>query len=119
MQTVTLTRLINLHSRILLTIFVSVSFIPKDEIKRYLCESTITYDGVESVTKYWKEREKDFPLLAQMARDYLSLMPGSVSSERSFSLSNLTISKTRTSLNPQTAKELVCAMSWSKLKLTD
>ena len=49
-----------------------------------------------------------------MAKDYLSMMPTSVASERAFSLGGLTITNTRTNLNPNTANESLCLFSWFK-----
>ena len=49
-----------------------------------------------------------------MAKDYLSMMPTSVSAERSFSLVGLTITDTRANLHPDTANECICLTSWKK-----
>jgi hypothetical protein len=45
-----------------------------------------------------------------MAKDYLSMIPTSVASERAFSLGRLTI----TNINPNTANESLCLFSWFK-----
>ncbi len=64
---------------------------------------------------YWKENSIRFPILSEMAKDYLSMMPTSVASERAFSLGGLTITNTRTNLNPNTANESLCLFSWFKI----
>ena len=44
-----------------------------------------------------------------MARDYVSLMPTSVPSEKTFSIGRLTVDDTRTKLH---SKKLLCLKSW-------
>ena len=69
----------------------------------------------EKLLSFWKENSKNFPTLSLIAKDYLSIMPTSVSSERAFSLAGLTVKKTRSRLHPDTAKELLCSQSWNKI----
>jgi hypothetical protein len=56
-----------------------------------------------------------FPILNIIAKDYLSMMPTSVASERSFLLARLK-TDLRASLNPNTkANQTICLSSWPKL----
>jgi hypothetical protein len=55
-----------------------------------------------------------FPILNIIAKDYLSMMPTSVASERSFLLARLK-TDLRASLNPNTANQTICLSSWQKL----
>ena len=68
-----------------------------------------------NVLDYWKEKSARFPILSLIAKDYLSIMPTSVASERSFSLAGLTITDIRSRLDPNTANETLCLSSWQKL----
>jgi zinc finger BED domain-containing protein 1 (E3 SUMO-protein ligase ZBED1) len=56
---------------------------------------------------WWKSREHLYPLHAKLARRYLCVPATSAPSERVFSSAGLTISKTRASLNPETADALI------------
>jgi hypothetical protein len=82
------------------------------EIKIYFQEPVVSDDT--NILSYWKANSIRFPNLSLMAKDYLSMMPTSVSSERAFSLAGLTITSTRSSLNPNTANETICLSSWLK-----
>ena len=64
---------------------------------------------------WWNENKSDFPILSIIAKDYLSIMPTSVCSERHFSLSGLTIDILRSSLHPDTAQYLICQTAWNKI----
>ena len=83
------------------------------ELKVYFSEPVIGFES--SVLDYWKENRERYPILHLIAKDYLSMMPTSVASERSFSLAGLTITDIRSSLNPNTANQTTCLSSWQKL----
>ena len=68
---------------------------------------------------YWKLRSSKFPVLAAMARDYLAVPATSCPSERLFSAAGNVISSTRSRLNPETARALLCLKSWYKSGLFD
>jgi hypothetical protein len=83
------------------------------EIKNYFSEPII---GPENDTlTYWKENSHRFPILNLMAKDYLSIMPTSVSSERAFSLAGLTITNIRANLDPNTSNQTLCLSSWQNV----
>ncbi len=67
-----------------------------------------------SFTQY---NEKRYPVWASLARDYLSVMAGSVSSERSFSSAGITISKRRNRLKADIVEALQCLKSMSRRSL--
>ncbi|CAB5171735.1 unnamed protein product [Rhizophagus irregularis] len=67
-----------------------------DELDRYLNSPV---DSNTGSLIWWKTYEKDYPVLSQIAKDYLTIQATSVPSERAFSISGLTISKTRNSPN--------------------
>ena len=83
------------------------------ELKIYFSEPLIVSES--SVLDYWKTNIARFPILSIIAKDYLSMMPTSVASERSFSLAGLQITDLRASLNPNTTNQTICLSSWQKL----
>ena len=67
-----------------------------EEISIYLTMK----DHKESALEFWQEKEKLLPTLAQMAKVYLCLSPGSVSVESLFSTTGLILNSKRSSLDP-------------------
>ena len=80
-----------------------------DELDRYLNSSV---DNRTDSLIWWKFHKKDYPILSQIAKDYLAIQATSVPSERAFSISGLTISKTRNRLDPETARAIICMKNW-------
>ncbi|GET61591.1 zinc finger BED domain-containing protein RICESLEEPER 2-like [Rhizophagus irregularis DAOM 181602=DAOM 197198] len=80
-----------------------------DELDRYLNSPV---DSNTGSLIWWKTYEKDYPVLSQIAKDYLTIQATSVPSERAFSISGLTISKTRNRLDPETARAIICMKNW-------
>ena len=101
-----------LYKRFLNT-FSNTNVTNNSELKVYFSEPVIVSES--NVLDYWKQNSERFPILHLIAKDYLSMMPTSVASERSFSLAGLTITDIRTSLNPNTANQTICLSSWQKL----
>ena len=62
--------------------------------------------------KWWKTNESQFPILAQIARDYLAIPATSVLLEQSFSVSKNLITGTRNRLLGKTIKTCMCLKSW-------
>jgi hypothetical protein len=92
----------------MLALVTSTTSLANNEIKTFFQEPIVAANT--DVLSYWKENSIRFPILSEMAKDYLSMMPTSVASERAFSLGGLTI----TNLNPNTAIESLCLFSWFK-----
>ncbi|GET50975.1 zinc finger BED domain-containing protein RICESLEEPER 2-like [Rhizophagus irregularis DAOM 181602=DAOM 197198] len=80
-----------------------------DELDQYLNSPV---DSNTGSLIWWKTYEKDYPVLSQIAKDYLTIQATSVPSERAFSISGLTISKTRNRLDPETARAIICMKNW-------
>ena len=96
-----------------LNVFSNTNETNNSELKIYFSEPLIVSES--SVLDYWKTNIARFPILSIIAKDYLSMMPTSVASERSFSLAGLQITDLRASLNPNTANQTICLSSWQKL----
>lgn len=86
----------------------------EDELSTYLKQPPIIYSNEYDILQWWKENNKDLPIMAQIAKDFLSLMPTSVPSEKCFSIGTLTVDKNRTRLHSNTVQELLCLKSWIK-----
>jgi hypothetical protein len=84
------------------------------EINNYLQEPRISSDE-KDILSWWRNNQCRFPILAKMARDYLSMQPSSVPSERGFSKSGITITDLRNRLHPETVRCLMCLHSWFKI----
>ena len=61
---------------------------------------------------WWQAHLNEFPILSNMARDYLSIQATSVASEQAFSIAGNTVTKTRNRLLPETTRACLCAKSW-------
>ncbi len=72
-----------IFKRVLAT-FTSTTSVNTAELKVYLKEPVVADD--EDILNYWKKNRMRFPILSSMAKDFLSMMPTSVLSERAFSL---------------------------------
>jgi hypothetical protein len=67
---------------------------------------------------WWQAHTTEFPILCEMARDFLTIQAISVASEQAFSVAGHTITKTRNHLLPETARATLCVKSWITNNLT-
>ncbi|GJW91002.1 zinc finger BED domain-containing protein RICESLEEPER 2 [Tanacetum coccineum] len=86
---------------------------PTNEFGRYVGTDWIDTVQPEEFTKFdilawWKGRESQFPVLAAMARDLLSVQASTVSSESAFSTSGRILSIRRTRLTPASLEMCIC-----------
>ena len=79
------------------------------ELDRYLA---LPIDDETEPLLWWQAHAKEYPVLSNMARDYLTIQATSVPSEEAFSIAGNTISKTRNRLLPETARACLCLKSW-------
>jgi hAT family C-terminal dimerisation region len=63
--------------------------------------------GYTNPLQWWKKNSADLPHLSVLARKYLCIPATSAPSERVFSAAGLTIAKTRASLHPENAADLI------------
>ena len=61
---------------------------------------------------WWSERKKEYPMLWNIAVNYLGISATSVPSERAFSIGGLTVTDLRNRLHVETVRELMCLKSW-------
>ena len=86
------------------------------ELDRYLA---LQEDEETDPLLWWQAHVKEFPIISDMARDYLTIQATSVPSEQAFSIAGNTISKTRNRLLPETARACLCLKSWIINKIGD
>ena len=61
---------------------------------------------------WWQAQQQGFPILSQIARDYLCIQATSVASKQAFSIAGQTISPLRNRLEAKTARATLCLKSW-------
>ena len=74
------------------------------EFQKYLAENLISID--DNPLKWWKSNQFCFPILAKVAKQFLSISATSVPCERLFSTSGNIITPKQASLEPNTANML-------------
>jgi hypothetical protein len=74
--------------------------VPENEIESYLSSSNARH-GTD-ISSYWKGNQNKYPILAEMARDFLSIQASSVSAERAFSSGGNLVTSKRCSMTGAT-----------------
>ncbi|GET00712.1 zinc finger BED domain-containing protein RICESLEEPER 2-like [Rhizophagus clarus] len=87
----------------------SITESEKSELDRYL--ALPNEEEIEPLL-WWHAHANEFPIISDMARDFLSIQATSVASEQAFSVAGNTITKTRNRLHPETARACLCVKSW-------
>uniref|UniRef100_A0A1X7T819 HAT C-terminal dimerisation domain-containing protein n=1 Tax=Amphimedon queenslandica TaxID=400682 RepID=A0A1X7T819_AMPQE len=72
---------------------------PESEVDRFLDEKQLPSDT--NVLDWWRVNSSKYPLLASLAKRYLSTPATSVPAERIFSAAGLTVNQQRASLSPE------------------
>ena len=80
-----------------------------NELEKYLLGGT--ENNIDPLL-WWKTQMKEYPILSQIARDYLSIQATSVASEQAFSVAGHTLTAMRNRLHPETARATLCVKSW-------
>ena len=82
----------------------------EDEFIRWPKERSVGEDA--NILQYWQSKQFEYPVLSQMARDYLAFPATSAASERVFSNGSDIITNKRNRLAPDTPRYLLCLRSW-------
>jgi hypothetical protein len=82
----------------------------EDELEIYFNSNSPSLDIMP--LEWWKIHSSEYPILSQMAKDYLAIMPTSVPCEQSFSIAGKQITQTRNRLDPDTTQACLCLKSW-------
>ncbi|GKD71634.1 zinc finger BED domain-containing protein RICESLEEPER 2-like protein [Tanacetum coccineum] len=86
---------------------------PSSELGRYGASDFLGQMSIEEfedldILGWWKARESQFPILAAMARDLLSVQESTVPFESAFSVSGRVISPRRIKLTPTSVEVCIC-----------
>lgn len=81
-----------------------------NEIDSYL--SNPLSDGKCDILLYWKLNSSSFPILSNMAKDFLAMPATSVSCEQMFSKAGDIITKKRNNISPTIIEKIMCCDSW-------
>jgi len=81
----------------------------RDELTKYL--ALPLEDHIDPLL-WWNVQQREYPILSQIARDYLCIQATSVASEQAFSVAGQTISSLRNRLEAETARATLCLKSW-------
>lgn len=74
------------------------------ELKDY--DKAITISRKDDPLQWWKGKKHQFPLLSQLARQYLAVQATSAPPERIFSVASRIITNMRTQMKPEVASQL-------------
>lgn len=85
------------------------STMESSELDRYL---ELPIDEEIDPLLWWQAHSSEFPIVSDMARDFLTIQATSVASEQAFSVAGSMITKTRNRLLPETARACLCVKSW-------
>lgn len=86
---------------------------PSSELGNYMATNFLAHFTVEEfqnfdILAWWKEKEVQFPILAAMARDLLTVQASTVASESAFSFSGRVITERRSKLTAESMEVCVC-----------
>ena len=92
--------------------------IPTDEYDRWQLDKSTECD-IDDPLQYWYQKRSEYPRLAQMAAEILSVQPMSAECERLFSSGGLMVSPLRTRLEATTIGIAQTLRSWLKAGLIE
>ena len=81
-----------------------------NEINKYW-NSTDADESVKPL-EWWKTHSSEYPNLAKLARDYLSIQASSVPCEQLFSIAGQVLCKSRNRLTGESVRACICLRSW-------
>jgi len=93
-------------------------FMPNDQNQRFITNELDMYFNSNPPSleimplEWWKIHSSEYPILARMAKDYLTVMSTSVPCEQLFSVAGKQITQTRNRLHPDTTRACLCLKSW-------
>ena len=84
----------------------------KTQLELYLDEPRVDRNAKLDILAFWKGNEFQYPEVAAMARDVLSILVSTVALESTFSVGGRVIDQFRSALKPDVVKALVCSRDW-------
>jgi len=88
------------------------------EVDLYLAEGRANKDI--NLTVYWKLKQSEYPILAILVKDFLSIIATSAPIEREFSkLLDIANNKKRNRLSARRVNQLICLKSWANIDINE
>jgi len=84
----------------------------KSKIYLYLTEDVEKLNANFDILNWWKVNSTKFPILAQIARDILSIPIPTVALESAFTIRGRVLDPSRSSLAPRTVEALIYSQNW-------
>jgi zinc finger BED domain-containing protein 1 (E3 SUMO-protein ligase ZBED1) len=86
------------------------------EVEQWLNQPVLPLDTPpDKIKAYMQSKAYEFPIITQIARDYLAIPATSAPSERVFSIAGNLISKKRTSIASENVRYVLCLRAWGLL----
>ena len=84
----------------------------KTQLELYLDEPRVDRNAKLDILAFWKGNEFQYPKLAAMACDILSIPISTIPSESTFSVGGQVVDQFRSALKPDLLEALVCSRDW-------
>ena len=84
----------------------------KSELDSYLEEDCMPDSSDFDILSWWKMNKARYPLLSEIAKDFLAIPISTVASESAFSTGGRILSPHRSRLHPDTLEALMCTQNW-------
>ena len=86
------------------------------EVDRWINQPCLPLESTpEHVKAYMQSKAYEFPLITQIARDFMAIPATSAPSERVFSIAGNLISKKRSRIASENVRYVLCLRSWGLL----
>ena len=85
------------------------------EVERWLREPVLLNPTHEEMKAYMLAKAHEFPIIMQMARDFMAIPATSAPSERTFSYAGNLITKKRTRISSNNVRYVLCLRSWGAI----
>jgi hypothetical protein len=85
---------------------------PTPSIDEYESYIALIPKRVDNILQWWRDHEAEYPHLARMAFDLLSIPAMAAECERTFSLAKLLITQQRNRMNEDTIEATQCLKNW-------
>ena len=82
-----------------------------NELDKYMTEPMLKQNQFH-ILAYWKNNTNKQPILAQIARDMMSIQVSIIASESAFSGARRVVDLYRNCLDPEMVQALICAKDW-------
>lgn len=91
-----------------------------NELNRYLqmdlSVMTMKEKRDMDIIQWWNQHESRFPIVAQMARDILSMLVSTIASQSTFSTSGQIVENRRCSLTNEMIEVITCLLDWTHVE---